>query len=105
LIFTIEHSGADYFPVFGLAPEKNYKPYPAFAAILEVFARTRNGWNLVYWFADLNSFLVDKRPQYLLACQPEQVIAAAKDAMEGPAAWLNRHPYWNRCATAKYTYE
>lgn len=83
LIFTIEHNGVDYFPIFGLDPEKSYKPYMALAAVLEVFAGARSGWSLAYWFAGLNSFLDDKRPQDLLARQPEQVIAAAKDATEG----------------------
>jgi len=83
LIFTIKHNGIDYFPAFGLDPEKNYKPYPALAAVLKVFAGTRSGWKMAYWFAGLNSFLDDKRPQDLLADKPDQVIAAARDAMEG----------------------
>lgn len=83
LIFTIEHNGIDYFPAFGLDPEKNYKPYPSLAAALKVFAGTRSSWKLAYWFAGLNSFLNDERPQDLLAGKPDQVIAAARDAMEG----------------------
>ena len=42
----------------------------------------RNGWNLAYWFAGLNSFLDEECPQNLLARQLEQLIAFAKNAMK-----------------------
>jgi hypothetical protein len=43
----------------------------------------RSGWSIAFWFAGLNSFLDDGRPQDLLASKPEMVIAAARDEMEG----------------------
>ena len=82
-IFAIEHNGADYFPLYGLNPEKSYKPYPVLAEILDVFHDERDGWGIAFWFAGLNSFLDDQRPQDLLAGEPELVIAAARDEMEG----------------------
>lgn len=82
-IFAIEHGGVDYFPLFGLNPERNYKPYAAMRQVLEAFHGTKSGWGLAFWFAALNSFLDDRRPQDLLATEPEQVVAAAKDEMEG----------------------
>jgi hypothetical protein len=36
---------------------------------------------LAFWFAGLNSFLDDERPQDVLASDPESAIAAAKDEM------------------------
>lgn len=82
-IFAVEMNGVDYFPSFALNPEKSYKPYPAMADVLDVFQDTKSGWGLAFWFAGLNSFLDDQRPQDLLATKPKLVIAAAKDAMEG----------------------
>lgn len=82
-IFAIEHNGVDYFPLFGLNPEKNYKPYPALIEVLKIFQGTKSGWSLAFWFAGLNSFLDDQRPQDLLASKPQEVIAAARDEMEG----------------------
>ena len=82
-IFTLEHNGVDYFPLFALNPEKNYKPYQGLGQILEVFNGTKSGWGLAFWFAGLNSFLDDERPQDVLATAPELVLAAAKDEMEG----------------------
>jgi hypothetical protein len=51
------------------------------AAILNVFGDAKDGWGLAFWFAGLNSFLDDERPQDVLATDPELVIAAAKDEM------------------------
>ena len=82
-IFAIEHNGADYFPLYGLNPEKSYKPYPALSEVLAVFHGMRSGWSIAFWFAGLNSFLDDGRPQDLLASKPEMVIAAARDEMKG----------------------
>jgi hypothetical protein len=82
-IFAIEHNGADYFPLYGLNPEKSYKPYPALSEVLGVFHGLRSDWSVAFWFAGLNSYLDDQRPQDLLASKPEMVIAAARDEMEG----------------------
>lgn len=82
-IFSVEKDGVDYFPYFALNPEKSYKPYSAVAEVLDVFQDTKIGWGLAFWFAGVNSFLDDRRPQDLLATQPELVIAAAKDARVG----------------------
>jgi hypothetical protein len=82
-IFAIHHKGADYFPIYALNPDENYRPYKAVADILRVFGDTKDSWGLAFWFAGLNSFLDDQRPQDLLAADPERVIAAAKDEVEG----------------------
>ena len=82
-IFTIEHKGVDYFPLYALDPDKNYRPYQAVAEILRIFGDTKTGWGAAFWFASLNSFLDDRRPQDLLASNPNLVIAAAKDEVEG----------------------
>jgi hypothetical protein len=82
-IFAIHHKGTDYFPIYALNPDENYRPYKTVADILRVFGDTKDSWGLAFWFAGLNSFLDDQRPQDLLAADPERVIAAAKDEVEG----------------------
>jgi hypothetical protein len=82
-IFAIHHKGTDYFPIYALNPDENYRPYKAVADILRVFGDTKDSWGLAFWFAGLNSFLDDQRPQDLLAADPERVIDAAKDEVEG----------------------
>jgi len=83
VIFAIQHKGVDYFPLYALDPDENYRPYKAIAEILRVFGETKTGWGTAFWFAGLNSFLDDRRPQDLLASDPALVIAAAKDEVEG----------------------
>jgi hypothetical protein len=82
-IFAIQHKGNDYFPMYALDAEENYRPYRALTEVLRLFGETKTGWGIAFWFAGLNSFLDDRRPQDLLASQPELVIAAARDEIEG----------------------
>ena len=82
-IFAIPHNGTDYFPIFALDPESNYKPYPAIQEIVEVFGETKGAWSLALWFSSLNSYLDDRRPQDLVESEPEHVVAAARDEREG----------------------
>jgi len=82
-IFAIEHKGDDFFPLYGLNPDDNYRPRKEVAEILNIFGDSKDGWGVAFWFAGLNSFLDDERPQDLLAVAPEQVLAAARDEMAG----------------------
>lgn len=80
-IFAIRHQGADYFPGYGLDPAAGHRPFEAMATILEVFGTVKDGWGIAYWFSSVNSFLGGRRPQDMLATQPDRVIAAARDEM------------------------
>ena len=82
-IFAIQHKGTDYFPIYALNPDENYRPYKVLADALRIFGETKSEWGIAYWFAGLNSFLDDRRPQDLLASDSESVIAAARDEVEG----------------------
>jgi hypothetical protein len=57
----------------------DHRPRKELAGILDVLGDSKDGWGLAFWFAALNSFLDDERPQDLLAVAPEQVLAAARD--------------------------
>ncbi len=81
LIFAISHGGVDYFPDYGLDREAGYRPSKALARIIDIFAGHKDGWGMAYWFRSDNSFLGGKRPQDLLAIQPERVIQSAVDEM------------------------
>ena len=75
-IFAIQHGREDYFPLYALHPN-DQRPRKQIAEILRVFGNTKDGWGLAFWFAALNSFLDDERPQDVLAVDPDRVIAAA----------------------------
>jgi hypothetical protein len=82
-IFAIQYRGVDYFPIYALDPDENYRPFKAVAEVLRVFGESRTGWGTAFWFAGLNSYLDDRRPQDLIASDSELVIAAAKDEVLG----------------------
>ena len=82
-IFAFQHKGIDYFPRYALDPVESYRPYKTLADVLKIFGETKSGWGAAFWFAGLNSFLDDQRPQDLLATRPDLVIAAAQDEVDG----------------------
>jgi hypothetical protein len=81
-IFAIRQGREDYFPLYALNPD-DHRPRKQMAEILRIFGDAKDGWGLAFWFAALNSFLDDERPQDVLAVDPDRVIAAAKDEMAG----------------------
>jgi hypothetical protein len=81
-IFAIQQGRDDYFPLYALNPD-DHRPRKQMAEILRIFGEAKDGWGLAFWFAALNSFLDDERPQDMLAIDPDRVIAAAKDEMAG----------------------
>jgi hypothetical protein len=81
-IFAIQHGRDDLFPLYALNPD-DHRPRRQMAEILHIFGDAKDGWGLAFWFAALNSFLDDERPQDVLAVDPDRVIAAAKDEMAG----------------------
>ncbi|NDZ13833.1 hypothetical protein C7T35_33830 [Variovorax sp. WS11] len=85
LIFAIRHRGVDYFPSYGLDPKTGFRPLKVMAKVIETFGESKDGWGLAYWFSSANSFLGGKRPQDVLAKQPDRVIAAAADEQEAVA--------------------
>ncbi|MCU7369979.1 hypothetical protein PEC18_03625 [Paucibacter sp. O1-1] len=84
-IFAIQHNSVDYFPGYGLDPQANWRPRKALRSVLQAFGDDKDGWGLAYWFLSANSFLGGRRPQDVLATEPEQVIAAAQDEREAVA--------------------
>jgi hypothetical protein len=78
-IFAIHHGGVDYFPGYGLDPDSGYRPLKVLTKVIEAFDGRKDGWGMAYWFQSDNSFLGGRRPQDLLALQPQLVVDAALD--------------------------
>ncbi len=81
-IFAIHHGGVDYFPGYGLDRDTGFRPVKALARIIKPFDGHKDGWGMAYWFRSDNSFLGGKRPQDLLASEPERVVEAAMDEVQ-----------------------
>ncbi|WP_069268955.1 hypothetical protein [Paraburkholderia nodosa] len=82
-LFSVRRGQGEYFPSYGLDPERQYRPLAALARVLHVFGETKDGWRLAFWFASVNSWLDGRRPLDLLAAEPERVIAAAHEEARG----------------------
>ncbi|MCY1364552.1 hypothetical protein D9M69_513600 [compost metagenome] len=82
-IFSISHNGGEYFPSYALNGLAGYRPIEAMTDILHAFGATKDSWGVAFWFASVNSYLGGKRPQDLLATDPDQVVAAAFDERQG----------------------
>ncbi len=89
-IFAIENEGEVYWPIYAFS-QGEACPSKTMTTVLKIFGNTKSGWNLAFWFAGLNSFLDDERPQDLLETNPLGVIDAAKDELNGcrmrPLPW------------------
>jgi len=81
VIFAIQKNGVDHFPMFGLDPNKGYRPLKAMSQVIACFGDKKSGWGLAYWFGSVNSFIGGKRPQDLIGLEPQRVIDAAKDEL------------------------
>lgn len=77
-IFAIHYDGMDCFPFFALDAANGYRPYPALADVMAVFANHKGPWGIAIWFEALNSYLGAQVPKALLGVDPESVLAAAK---------------------------
>jgi hypothetical protein len=80
-VFSITHKGIDYFPLFALNPDDNYRPFKAVGQILAIFGELLSAWGIASWFLGLNSFLDDQTPTDLLTSDPDWVVEAARDAV------------------------
>jgi hypothetical protein len=80
-IFSVDHNGAEYFPVRALDAGANYRPRPAVKEILGIFGETASVWAIASWFAAANSSLDAPRPLDLLDEDPDQVVEAARDQL------------------------
>ncbi len=81
-VFAIQHKRINYFPLYALNPDDNYRPYDVVGRILRIFGPAISSWAVASWFNSLNSFLDDRRPKDMLATEPDLVIAAAQDQVD-----------------------
>lgn len=82
-IFAIRQQGVDYYPGYALDAETGYRPLKGLAPVLKCFASGLEDWDIAIWFASVNSFLGGDRPMDLIKSDPERVLAAAEDEIEG----------------------
>ncbi|MDE8654265.1 hypothetical protein [Novosphingobium album (ex Liu et al. 2023)] len=82
-IFAFRQQGVDYYPGYALDADAGYRPLKGLAPVLNRFRNDLEDWDIAIWFASVNSFLGGVRPMDLLKRDPERVLAAAEDEIDG----------------------
>ena len=47
-IFAIHHKGTDYYPLYALNADDNFRPNKALAEVIKIFGDRKTGWGLAY---------------------------------------------------------
>jgi hypothetical protein len=81
-IFAITHRGIDLYPLYALSTKDGVRPLPVVTEILQVLDG-KNGWEVAFWFAGVNSYLGGRAPKEIVASDPEAVLKAAMTEATG----------------------
>jgi len=82
-IFAIETEQGHLFPDYGFDPDNGYRPRASLKRVLDVFCGSETAWGMAYWFMSINSYLGGRRPQDVLLADPDRVVLAARDEIQG----------------------
>ncbi|MHC8350962.1 hypothetical protein ACYZT7_16890 [Pseudomonas sp. RT4P38] len=82
-IFSINHDGCRYFPVYAFPSQGGASPIPGLRDVISVLCPMKDGWGVSFWFISPNGWLGGKRPQDLLSTEPDRVISAAHEEASG----------------------
>lgn len=80
-IFAIDHGGIDLYPRYVLTTGPKIAPLPVLAQIMAELSY--RSWHLAWWFCCSCGMLDGRRPQDVLATDPDAVLAAAIDEARG----------------------
>lgn len=80
-IFVVEHNGIDFYPLYGLYADPPPRPLPAMKGIIQ--ALQMDAWHIAIWFMAGCGMLGSRRPQDVIALDPEAVLTAAIDEGQG----------------------
>ena len=73
----------ELFPVFGFDSKCGLQVFEAIPRVLEIFRGKLSDWGIAAWFIAGNSYLDGDSPKDLVEGNPNRVIAAARDEMNG----------------------
>lgn len=73
-IFSVQHRGNEYFPVFQF---REGRPHPTVKTALAALPSRLSSWQRAFWFVSTNGWLSDRAPADALD-DPDAVVAAAE---------------------------
>ena len=78
-VFSVDYFGRELFPAFQF---RDGKPLPAIKKILDVVGKDLSPWQVAFWFVAENGWLDGERPLDMMLRSEDEVIEAAKRAVE-----------------------
>lgn len=85
-IFALKVGRKNYFPLYALDPQSNFKPLPSIHQIIKILSVKMGPWQMAFWFICASRFLQGKTPSMLVSSDPDLVIASAQFEVDG---WLH----------------
>ncbi|NDJ57333.1 DUF2384 domain-containing protein [Enterobacteriaceae bacterium 4M9] len=81
-IFAVPVNGRDYYPAYAL--DEGSAPLPVISQLLALFGDRKTPWGLAVWLGSDNGWLGGRKPKDVLASEPDAVLAAAEQELQGP---------------------
>jgi hypothetical protein len=55
-IFSFEHDGCEYFPIYGFDHNAGCRPHALISKVLEIFGAEKSGWGIAFGLRELMDF-------------------------------------------------
>ncbi|MBP2082941.1 MULTISPECIES: hypothetical protein [Pseudomonas] len=82
-IFSINYEGVEYFPRFAIEARTLAIAAQGMQRVIAVLATRVNGWGMALWFESSNSYLGGKLPKDFISSEPDAVVQAAQEEIDG----------------------
>ena len=83
VIFSINYEGVEYFPRFATDACTLANAAQGMQRVIAVLATRLNVWGMALWFESSNSYLGGKLPKDIISSDPDAVVQAAQDEIDG----------------------
>ncbi|MEJ5903364.1 hypothetical protein V7V80_01535 [Pseudomonas kermanshahensis] len=82
-IFSVHYEGAEYFPRYAIDSHSLTIASLGIQRVIAVLATRMNGWGMALWFESSNSYLEGKLPKDIISSEPDAVVRAAQEEIDG----------------------
>ncbi|MGE6565285.1 hypothetical protein ACQKF2_24070 [Pseudomonas hunanensis] len=81
--FSISYEGVEYFPRFAVEACGQALESEGMQRVIAILATRKSGWGMAYWFESSNSYLGGRLPKDVISSDPDAVVRAAQDEVDG----------------------
>ncbi|MGK0149709.1 hypothetical protein [Pseudomonas putida] len=81
--FSISYEGVEYFPRFAVKACGQAAESEGMKRVIAILSTRMSGWGMAFWFESSNSYLRGKLPKDVISSDPDAVVRAAQDEIDG----------------------